>query len=227
VSFAQPRPALSPTAKAHPTAEPVVADAGRPDATPAPSATVGVTPVGTNRISPLTPPASEFPLPTAAIATESDSAATNPREYDRLVSEAVALRARIAAAGDALYRARLSVKLRTSLHYAKVTRIALMLDGGTVYSSENPTLPEALLGLYQHGIAAGKHTLTINAFYTQKADATFTSSIHNQYTIDVPRDRALEVELRIDEDSDMADEFSKSQSGSYDLRTRLTAAARK
>jgi hypothetical protein len=227
MSFAQARPAATPNAKARPTAEPIAADAGRVDAAPAPQATSGVAPTGTNRISPLTPPASEFPLPTAAVTIDGDSAATNPRDYDRLVGEAVSLRARIAAAGDALYRARLNVKLRTSLQHAKVTRLTLLLDGGTVYSSENPVLPESPLGLYQHGIAAGKHTLTIHVFYAQKADATFTASVQTQATIEVPRDRMLDVDLRVDEDSDIADEFSKSQTGSYDLRTRLTAVARK
>ena len=49
----------------------------------------------------------------------------------------------------------------------------------------------------------------------------------SRVTLEVPENQRLEATIRIDDDSDMGSDFPSSQKGSYDLRVRVRAKARK
>ena len=225
VALAQPRGGAAGKARPMPDLDAAPSDAAPPDAGSA-SALVTEPNASGKRMSPLTPASAEFPTAVPKSEAAPGLSAAAP-EYERLVAETIALRARVAAAGDSLYRARISISLRGALHHTKLTRLRILLDGGTVYASDLPSVQDAKAMLYERGIAAGKHSISVSTEHTHTADASFTSATQMRYTIDVPRDRTLEVDLRLDEDSDMAAEFPRGGSGSYDVRARLNASTRK
>jgi hypothetical protein len=53
-----------------------------------------------------------------------------------------------------------------------------------------------------------------------RAYRTYQSS---KFAVVVPESQKLEASFRIEDDSDMADEFPDDQDGEYDLRVRLRA----
>lgn len=170
------------------------------------------------RLSPLTPRPEE--LPSNAVD------AGVPVDYDRLLADIAALRARVAAASGNLYQSRISVALQTDGDRAKISRLTVSLDDGVVFTAPQTFAASDMTAVYDHAVAPGRHAVTVDVDRKDSRDETFRTSQRSRFTVDVPRDHKVEVQVKIIDDSSMGADFPSDRSGKYDLRFRVKAVAK-
>ena len=226
---AQPRkPAARPprppaTAKAD--AQAAVEDAAAPPATSATASATEAQPAAPppepgdgGRWSPLNPQPAE--LPSNAVD------AGVPVDYDRLLADIAALRARVAAVSDSLYQSRISVALQTDGDHAKIARLTVSLDDGVVYTAPASFAASDMTTVYDHAVAPGRHAVTVDVDRKDTRDEAFRTSQRSRFTVDVPRDHRVDVQVKVLDDSSMGGDFPSDKSGKYDLRFRVKAVAK-
>lgn len=217
-AFAQPR---SRGKKEPKTVEPVeVRDAGAAASTaePPPSSSDGGTALASDGgawTSPLTPRPEEFPQKGAEV----------PADYDRILADIATLRARVATASDAVFKSRLAVALRAGNGNARIKKLRIALDDGTVYTAASGFRSEQAQVVFDRALSPGRHVLTFDVETEDARDRTFATSQITRMPIDVPRDHKVQIEARLEDESGMAGSFPGSKKGSYDLRLRLKAEA--
>jgi hypothetical protein len=200
----------------------------------APSEEVDAAKPGNNGSAPEPPPVQEAgdggvrPSPLNPTAQESPGGvdAGTPIDYDRLLADIAALRARVAAVSDNLYQSRVAVALQTDGDHGKIARLAVSLDDGVVYTAPAAFAASDMTIVYDHAVAPGRHAVTIDIDRKDERDESFRTSQKNRFTIDVPRDNRVEVQVKIIDDSNMGKEFPADKSGQYDLRLRVKAVAK-
>jgi hypothetical protein len=170
------------------------------------------------RASPLNPAPQEMP------STSLDGG--TPIDYDRLLADIAALRARVAAVSDNLYQSRVAVALQTDGDHGKIARLTVALDDGVVYTAPASFAASDMTTVYDHAVAPGRHAVTIDVERKDDREESFRTSQRNRFTIDVPRDHRLEVQVKLIDDSAMGKDFPADRSGKYDLRLRVKAVAK-
>jgi hypothetical protein len=169
--------------------------------------------------SPLNPTAPEMP-------GSSTVDAGVPVDYDRILADIAALRARIAAVSDSLYQSRVAIAVENDSSHGKIARLSVSLDDGVVYTAPPTFAASDMTTLYDHAVAPGKHAVTIDVDRKDDRDESFRNSQRSRFTVDVPRDQKVSVEIRIDDDSSMGGDYPSDHSGKYDLRFRVKAVAK-
>ena len=227
IAMAQPR--TKPTAK--PTRPPTSRTDGAPDDTSATTDGGATVPVeappasetidGGVKPSPLNPTPQELP----SNAVDSGSPGT-PLDYDRLLADIAALRARVAAVSDNLYQSRVAVALQTDGDHGKIARLTVSLDDGVVYTAPASFAASDMTVVYDHAVAPGRHAVTVDIDRKDDRDETFRTSQKNRFTLDVPRDHRVEVQVKVIDDSSMGKDFPADKNGRYDLRVRVKAVAK-
>ncbi len=166
--------------------------------------------------SPLNPTAAELPPQTSAPPVA---------DYDKLLGDVSALRARVAAVTDTLFRSRIAIALEADGSHAKIGRLTVSLDDGVVYTAPTSTSFDGMTPLYDHGVAPGRHAVIVDVDRKDDRDDTFRTSQRSRFLVDVPKDQRLELKIEIDDDSTMGKNFPSDHSGRYDLRVRAKASA--
>jgi hypothetical protein len=170
------------------------------------------------RNSPLNPRPEEFP---------DAGTVTTPPDLDKIMGDIAALRARVAAIGDVLFKSRILLRVETRGTHAKIGKLAISLDDGIIYTAPAGFFADDEVTVYDHAVAPGRHVLGVEVERRDDRGETFRTGQHSRVTLDVPENQRLETSIRIDDDSDMGSDFPSSQKGSYDLRVRVYAKARK
>jgi hypothetical protein len=239
IALAQPRKAAAKPPKPAPTAKAdaqapastsddtsAAADAAKPNGTAAPSAASSdpppppppSEPSDGGRASPLNPQPQE--LPSNAVD------AGVPVDYDRLLADIAALRARVAAVSDNLYQSRISVALQIDGDHVKVAKLSVSLDDGVVFTAAPNFAASDMTAVYDHAVAPGRHAVTVDVDRKDVRDETFRTSQRSRFTVDVPRDHKVDVQVKVLDDSSMGADFPSDRSGKYDLRFRVKAVAK-
>jgi hypothetical protein len=220
---AKPPPAAKPDAQAAPTPTEEAtasADGGKAQAASSALETPVPAEISTDggRLSPLNPQPQE--LPSNAV----DAGA--PVDYDRLLADIAALRARVSAVSDNLYQSRIAVALQTDGDHVKIARLTLSLDDGVVFTAPAAFSASDMTNVYDHAVAPGRHAVTVDVDRTDARDEAFRTSQRSRFTVDVPRDNKVSVQVKILDDSSMGGDFPSDRSGQYDLRFRVKAVAK-
>lgn len=221
-----PKPAAKPAAPAKPDAaaaappaeETSANDAGKPTTTSVEAPPPSDVSADGGRLSPLNPEPQE--LPSSAV----DAGA--PVDYDRLLADIAALRARVAAVSDSLYQSRIAVALQTDGDHVKIARLTVSLDDGVVFTAPASWSASDMTGVYDHAVAPGRHAVTVDVDRVDARDEAFRTSQRSRFTVDVPRDNRVSVEVKVLDDSSMGADFPSDRSGKYDLRFRVKAVAK-
>lgn len=217
-----PKPKPVPTAK--PDAAAAADDAGEAKPVAAVDAATEPTPAPVSepndggRSSPLNPQPQE--LPSNAVD------AGVPVDYDKLLADIAALRARVAAVADNLYQSRITVALQTDGDKAKFAKLTVSLDDGVVFTAPPSFSASDMTGVYEHAVAPGRHAVTVDVERKDTRDESFRTSQRTRFTVDVPRDNKVDVQVKIIDDSTMGADFPADKSGRYDLRFRVKATAK-
>lgn len=171
------------------------------------------------RPSPLNPRPEEMP-------GQSTADAGVPLDYDRLLADIAALRARVSALSDNFYQSRIVVALQTDNDHGKIGRLTVAVDDGIVYTAPGTFSASDMTTVYDHAVAPGRHAVTIDVDRKDTRDEGFRTSQKNRFTVEVPRDHRLEVQVKILDDSSMGGDFPSDKSGKYDLRVKVKAFAK-
>lgn len=171
------------------------------------------------RPSPLNPTAQEMPASSSADAGV-------PLDYDRLLADIAALRARVAAVSDNLYQSRIAVALQTDGEHLRIARLTVSLDDGIVYTAPSTFSASDMTTVYDHAVAPGRHAVTVDVDRKDDRDEAFRTSQRSRFTIDVPRDNRVDVQVKVLDDSSMGADFPSDKGGKYDLRFRVKAVAK-
>ena len=176
---------------------------------------------GGGKPSPLNPTAQEMPN------TTGDSGAPGtPLDYDRLLADIAALRARVAAVSDNLYQSRVAVALQTDGDHGKIARLTVSLDDGVVFTAPQTFAASDMTPVYDHAVAPGRHAVTVDVERKDARDEAFRTSQRSRFSVDVPRDNKVDVQVKVIDDSSMGADFPSDRSGKYDLRFRVKAVAK-
>lgn len=213
---APPKPTATATAKADAAPPPAEEDAGHTaaEAPLPPPSEIG----DGGKLSPLNPAPAELPsnAPDAGV----------PIDYDRLLADIAALRARVAAVSDNLYQSRIAISVQSENPKAKLAKLTVSLDDGVVYNAPPTFSGSELTVVYDHAVAPGRHAVTLDVERKDSRDESFRSAQRSRFTVDVPRDNRLDVQVKITDDSSMGGDFASDRSGKYDLRFRVKAVAK-
>jgi hypothetical protein len=203
-------------------------DAGKPTATPtsAPEPPPPAPPSEASdggRSSPLNPQPQELP----SHGAEALGDAGVPLDYDRLLADIAALRARVAAVADNLYQSRIAVALQLDNDHAKIGKLTVSLDDGVVFTAPPTFAASEMTAVYDHAVAPGRHAITVDVDRKDARDEAFRTSQRSRFTVDVPRDHKVDVQVKVIDDSSMGADFPSDRSGKYDLRFRVKAVAKR
>jgi hypothetical protein len=169
---------------------------------------------GAVRPSPLTPAPNEFPLGAPKPA---------PVAYERLMADIAALRSRVAAVTTTLFSSKLRVLVGVEGDDARVASFRVTLDDGVIYAAADRFGAEEPQVVYEHAVAPGHHMLGVEIERYDTRNRSYRTFQSSKFAVVVPESQKLEASFRIQDDSDMADEFPDDQDGEYDLRVRLRA----
>jgi hypothetical protein len=170
------------------------------------------------RPSPLNPAPNEF--------AQGIDAGAPAVDYDKLVADIAALRARVAAVGDNLFHSRIAIQIRTDGDHGQIGRLVVSLDDGAVYTAPASFKADDWTDVYAHALAPGRHAITVDVERKDNRNDGFRNSQRSRFTVEVPRDLELAVQIKVGDDSDMGKNFPSDKSGSYDLRVRVKAETR-
>jgi hypothetical protein len=165
-------------------------------------------------ISPLTPEANELP-PSAPKAS--------PEILDKLMADIATLRGRVAALTTSLFSSKLRVSVRTGGDDARIQGFVVTLDEGVVYRAQAGFIAEDDKIVYEHAAAPGNHVVGIEIERQDTRGASFRTWQVSRFAIQIPERKTLEASVRVEDDSDMADDFPDDKDGEYELNVRLRA----
>ncbi len=165
-------------------------------------------------ISPLTPEANELPA---------SAPKASPEILDKLMADIATLRGRVAALTTSLFSSKLRVSVRTSGDDARIQGFVVTLDEGVVYRAQAGFLAEDDKVVYEHAAAPGNHVVGIEVERQDTRGASFKTWQVSRFAIQIPERKTLEASVRVDDDSDMADDFPDDKDGEYELNVRLRA----
>jgi hypothetical protein len=168
-------------------------------------------------LSPLNPNANEF----------SDGGAAPPItiDYDRLLADVAALRARVAAVSDTLYKSKVAIALETSGDHGRIAGLSVSIDDGVVWTSPASFRASDATTIYEHSVAPGHHAITVDIERRDDRDDTFRSTQRSRFVVDVPTDQRLAVTFKLWDDSNIGGDFKSDHKGQYELRVRMRAEA--
>jgi hypothetical protein len=185
-------------------------DAGSAVAAPAAEGTE------TKRLSPLNPAPNEF----------SDAGAPAPSvDYERLLADIASLRARVAAVSDTLFHSRISLSLQTRGDHGRIAALNVLLDDGVVWTSPASFRADDPTTIYDHAVAPGHHSVTVDIERRDDRNDNFRSSQRSRLVVEVPADQNLSVQVKLSDESDMGGEFPNAKSGQYELFVSARAKA--
>lgn len=146
-------------------------------------------------------------------------------DYDRLLADIASLRARVAAVSDTLFHSRIAISIEANGDHGKVAGLSVSLDDGVVWTAPPSFRPDAPTVVYEHALAPGHHAVTVDVQRRDDRNDGFRSDQRSRFTVDVPAEQRLAVDLRVGDDSDMGGDFPSDRKGQYDLRVRARAEA--
>jgi hypothetical protein len=168
------------------------------------------------KLSPLNPAANEF--------SDAGMPATSI-DYDRLLADIGGLRARVAAVSDTLFHSRIAIALEASGDHGRIAALSVSLDDGVVWTSPPTFRPEDATVVYDHAVAPGHHSVTVDVERRDDRNDIFRNAQRSRFIVDVPADQRLAVDVKLSDDSSMGGDFPSDKSGQYELRIRARAKA--
>jgi hypothetical protein len=139
------------------------------------------------------------------------------------MADIAALRSRVAAVTTTLFSSKLRVLVGVEGDDARVASFRVTLDDGVIYAAADRFGGDEPQVVYEHAVAPGHHMLGVEIERYDARNRSYRTYQSSKFAVVVPESQKLETSFRIEDDSDMADEFPDDQDGEYDLRVRLRA----
>lgn len=166
------------------------------------------------------PPPVEEPDPTSLPDLEPLRA-----DLATLMDELVQARSRVTVLGRALFDTKVVIRVENRADDQLLRGLVLRLDGDPVHRSDaDPgagTTP-----LFEGFAAPGPHDLTIEVEQRARANESYRYVQRNQFRFEVVQGKITEIVIRLDDDSDIAEDFADDGEGEYDVNMRVRVATR-
>jgi len=212
-----PTPAPEPAAP-EPAPEAPSPDAAVPEpATPAPAPAAPAA----KPAAPAAKPAADSPAEAEATASTDDGVDVDGlrQQYEKIREKLFSSRATSAAVGDALYSARLEIRLRyASGRFFGLKRVSIRLDGASVFDDTQGKIAGDDAPRFESFVAPGKHVITVRIEAVSKDDDRIMSTTEDSFTIDAPADKLTTVAAKAEDGGDLGYSWKRSSRGSYKLR---------
>jgi hypothetical protein len=169
---------------------------------------------GKDKMSPLNPEPDEFPEGAPPRA---------PGELAALLSDIATLRGRVAALTTSLFSSKLRIYVQTEGDDARIDHFNITLDEGVVFQAPARFVAEDARPVYEHAVAPGNHVIAVEIERHDARGQTYKTWQVSKFSIVVPDKQLLEVDLKLEDDSDIAEDFPDDQDGEYELGVRLRA----
>ena len=145
--------------------------------------------------------------------TSSPTAARRPQsvDYDRLLADIAALRARVAAVSDTLFHSSIAVLVETSGDHGRIARLTVSLDDGIVWTSPAGFRADDMRQVYEQPSPRAPRRHRRGRAQATTATTTFRATQRSRFIVDVPRDRAPRVEVKLWDDSNMGGDFTSDR----------------
>jgi len=148
-------------------------------------------------------------------------------EFTAIMDELVQVRSRVAVLGRQLFRTRMRVVVQNRAgDDQSLARMVVKLDGAPIFQGEGAEVPEDGRQVFDGFAAPGPHVMSIEVEQRARADDEYRYELRDTYRFQVIRDRLIEVEIVLDDDSDIAEDFADDEEGEFDVRTRMRVATR-
>jgi hypothetical protein len=167
-----------------------------------------------SKLSPLTPAPNEFPgkpLPTPTV------------ELDRLLGDIATLRGRVAALTTTLFKSRIRVIVEAHGSEARIEALNVNLDDGVVFAAPERFSAEDERIVYEHAVAPGQHVLGLDIERYDLRGKNFRTWQSSRFSVVVPEGQLVEAHFKLEDSSDMAEDFPDDQDGEYEIGVRLRA----
>jgi hypothetical protein len=148
--------------------------------------------------------------------------------FSQIMDELVQLRLRTATLGEQLFHTKLRVVVQNRASDDNtLQRIRLTLDGAPVFNAGvGEFAGEDGREVWQGFAAPGPHVIGVEVEQRQRADDEFRYTMRDTYRFTVIRERLTEIEIVLDDDSDIGEDFEDDEEGEFDVRTRFRVATR-
>lgn len=222
------RPRPQPTEQTEPAVDPATEPTEPTESTPttpaaAPTTTPGTTPAATTPAAAPTepaPPADPEPDPTSLPDLEPMRA-----ELATLMDELVQARSRVTVLGRALFDTKVVIRVDNRASEQILRSLVIRLDGDPVHRGDSdPGTGGA--ALFEGFAAPGPHDLTIEVEQRARANEAYRYLQRNQFRFEVVQGKLTEIVIRLDDDSDIAEDFADDGEGEYDVNMRVRVATR-
>ncbi len=129
--------------------------------------------------------------------------------------------------GDALYSARLEIRLRyASGRFFGLRRVSIRLDGANVFDDTQGKIAEDDAPRFESFVAPGKHVVTIRIEAVSKDDDRIMSTSEDSFTIDAPGEKLTLVQAKAEDAGDLGYAWKRNARGSYKLRLDVGVSAK-
>lgn len=205
-------------------------------ATPPAAATTTSTPA-----APTTPPAASAPAasatPPAAATTPPPAADPGPAPPDvapvradlsQLMDDMVQTRQRMAVLGEELFRTRIRIAVQDRAgDDQSLAHFVVELDGAPVFRTDGEIEGgDRGRTVHEGALAPGPHVLTLETEQRSREDAEIRYTQRETFRVQVHRDRLTDIEIVLEDDSSIVDQFHEGGEGRYEVRTRVQVATR-
>jgi hypothetical protein len=170
---------------------------------------------------------SEAPSEDAFAESEGPDLGPIREEFTAIMDELVQVRSRVAVLGRQLFRTRMRVVVQNRAGDDQtLAKLVIKLDGAPIFQGEGGQVPEDGQQVFDGFAAPGPHVMTVEVEQRARADDEYRYELRDTYRFQVIRDRLIEVEIVLDDDSDIAEDFADDEEGEFDVRTRMRVATR-
>ncbi|MBX7192889.1 MAG: hypothetical protein K1X94_12565 [Sandaracinaceae bacterium] len=232
----------SPEAPENPFAEPAPA-AGAGSSSPASATATGPSPTGgaggAGAAAPPPPAAATTPPAAATTTAASPPPAADPgpappdvapvrADLSQLMDDMVQTRQRMAVLGEELFRTRIRIAVQDRAgDDESLAHFVVELDGAPVFRTDGEIEGgDRGRTVHEGALAPGPHVLTIETEQRAREDAEIRYTQRETFRVQVHRDRLTDIEVVLEDDSSIVEQFHQGGEGRYEIRTRVQVATR-
>lgn len=202
------------------TTKPQPAPSAAPTATPAPSPAPTPAPTTLAPVMVIEPRKNAgAPAPAQPDAAPDVSALSS--ELSEVLDELIQARTRASVLAKALFRTRIDINVLRRADDQQLLRIKLALDGMPIHDSDGAALRDDEARLFSGFVAPGTHEIGVEITEQSKVNPAYRYTRTERFRIETKKHTSTQVDIRLRDDSDMAEELPEGDDGKYDVSTRV------
>jgi len=175
--------------------------------------------------APPEPEPTEEPPPAEEPLAELPDLSPLRTDFEALMDELVQARSRIAVLGNQLFQTKVRIRIENRAGDQVLSELAIRLDGAPVFRADGDVGDDARQ-VFEGFAAPGPHDVTLELEQRARADDAYRYVQRDTFRFQVVQGKLTELIIRLDDDSDIAEDFEDDGEGEYDVQVRVRVATR-